>query len=155
MGSTWRDPNVGSYTNWRKFAALLEPDNEAAREMLNQHIQDTPVVMRMVLSFIRVLSISTNLLGPSVPVEKDTWRGRRIFETRGSLVGLGPSSMRTDDQLILCSGGSCPFLLIVRQNGETYTVIGTAFVPERQRDDLSLRHMWSGSSAELKDFRLT
>lgn len=62
-------------------------------------------------------------------VSSDEWKGRKLFLSRGSLLGVGPAELEAGDELVLfCEQGS-PFLGIVRQDGGIQRFVGTAFVP--------------------------
>jgi len=54
-------------------------------------------------------------------------RFREFFKTAGGFVGLGPSTMRPKDILVIPLGASRP--MVLRQVGQTYIVIGEAILP--------------------------
>lgn len=56
------------------------------------------------------------------------WKGRKLFQTREGLLGIGPSTMRDDDQLVLFHDASTPFLAILRKSEEENLFIGIAIV---------------------------
>jgi len=76
---------------------------------------------------------------------------RRFFITTGGYMGVGPPSMRVDDQIVVLFGSCVPF--VVRKessNDSCYSVVGECYVHGIM--DGELAHAWSGSRAVKKHF---
>lgn len=51
---------------------------------------------------------------------------RRFFTTRKGYIGLGPSTLQTDDNICILFGGRTPYVL--RPHGQSYTLIGECYI---------------------------
>ena len=52
---------------------------------------------------------------------------RRIFRTRDNLIGIGPRSIQTGDEIFILPGSNVPFIMRKREDG-THKLVGEAYV---------------------------
>lgn len=95
-------------------------------------IVEDPLIWRMIDSLLRardqLLKTDIHWFRHRPITYGREWKGRKLFQTREGLLGIGPSRMRDDDQLVLFHDASTPFLAIVRKSEEQHLFIGIALV---------------------------